>query len=342
MAGSDDAGSFGGLRAMLAPPTVDVPCLLLVSGRQTAQIIGKSGVLIKELREESGAVVNILDKQLPAAFQNRDERVVLLRGSSDAIRIAVRGILRLSFGLAAAALAAELGEEHTRVAELLIPEASCPHIIGEKGMRISAIMEESKCDLHIVREPVSGLAEQKRLRITGPTVADMEVALSKVHDLLVDLTRMGSLSERHFDLREGPTSAADLVPRERGKVSGLAVMVLLVKEETAWVIGKRGSKISKLRERARVSVNDAESPPFTANEAIVEISGAPLVDEIYVLQQIVDDLMIRQEASNTTRLLVPTEHFGAAIGHGGEVIDRIARESGAKSGVWLGEHDVQG
>merc|ERR1719203_459610 len=185
---------------------------------------------------------------------NRDERVVLVRGTQDAIQTAIAGIVRLAFGHQLAGGSGE--EEHQRAVEVMIPEVSCSHLIGEKGARISAIMDEANCDLHIVRELISGLAEQKRLRITGSSLRDIGIALSKVQELLVDLTRFGVLSDKHFDLREGPTAASDLVPRERGKGSGIAVYMLMAKTDTAWVIGKRGSKINKLRELARVAAND--------------------------------------------------------------------------------------
>jgi len=60
MAGSNEDGSFGGLRKMLLP-SVSVPCRIFLTGLQVARVIGKKGVLIKELREESGAVINIFD-----------------------------------------------------------------------------------------------------------------------------------------------------------------------------------------------------------------------------------------------------------------------------------------
>lgn len=309
-------------------PQVDVPCRILLSGFQVAKIIGKGGILIKELRDESGAVVNILDKQLPAAFANRDERVALIRGSADAVKSAVAGIIRLAFG--APVTPGNNEEEHQRAVEVMIPEMSCSHLIGEKGTRISGIMSETGCDLHIVRELVSGLAEQKRVRITGSTFAAVISAACYVQELLVDLVKFGTLSERHFDIKEGPTAQADMVPRDRtSKGTGLAVCVLLAKEDTAWVIGKRGSKIGKLRELAKVNVNDAPCPPFQPTDAILEITGAPLREQIHVLEMVIDDLMVRQDATDTTRFLVPTEHFGAVIGVGGVVITRIAEQTGA-------------
>merc|ERR1740123_297672 len=159
---------------------------------------------------------------------------------------------------------------------------------------------------------------------------DIGTAMAKVQELMVDLTRFGVLSDKEFDIREGPTAASDLVPREKGKGSGVAVYMLMAKSDTAWVIGKKGSKINKLREYARVAVNDAEVPPFGPNEAILEIAGAPLSELIHVLQMVLDDLMVRPDASTTTKLMLPTPHFGAVIGQGGEAIARIAQESGAR------------
>lgn len=45
----------------------EVPCYMLLEGVQVPRVIGKAGAIIKELRQESGAAVNILDKQLPEA-----------------------------------------------------------------------------------------------------------------------------------------------------------------------------------------------------------------------------------------------------------------------------------
>lgn len=315
------------LRRILCP-SVDVPCRLFVSGPQSARVIGKGGTQIRELRESSAAYVDVLEKQLPVAFQNRDERVILLKGESDAIRTLVGTLLRLIFP--STGNSGDRDDPHVRSVEMMVPETSTAHLIGEKGARIRQLSEETQCDLHVVREPVSGLSGQKRLRMTGPSLRDLEFALSRVHEILVDLTRGGVIAEREFELKEGPTAPADLVPRDRGEKDGVAVNLLLGKEETAWMIGKKGIKIGRLREMAKVSANDAQVPPFEPYETIVEIAGAPLREQLRVLGLIIDDLMMRSEAVDSTRLLVPTEHFGAVMGHGGSVLSQIADDTGAR------------
>merc|ERR1712166_843710 len=108
------------------------------------------------------------------------------------------------------------------------------------------------------------------------------------------------------------------------------VAVLLPKDDVAWVIGKRGIKISKLRERTRVAINDAESPPFASHHSVIMINGAPLAELLNVLQLVIDDLALRQDDGNKTQLLIPAEHSGAVIGQGGEVIRCIIEQSGAE------------
>lgn len=144
----------------------------------------------------------------------------------------------------------------------------------------------------------------------------------------MDLTRFGTLTEAFFNMKEGPADPADMVPRLRGPGTGLNVSILLPKEEVAWVIGKRGSKIGKLRERARVNVNDADSPPFPPAHVVLEISGAPLKEELYVLQLMLDDLAVRPDVGNSTRLLLPAEHFGEVCVE--SVLAEIKRESGVE------------
>eukprot|EP00927_Polykrikos_kofoidii_P077435 TRINITY_DN74374_c0_g1_i1.p1 TRINITY_DN74374_c0_g1~~TRINITY_DN74374_c0_g1_i1.p1 ORF type:complete len:736 (-),score=119.25 TRINITY_DN74374_c0_g1_i1:114-2321(-) len=327
---TDDRPGFANLRSVLMPSVAVPPCRLLMSGLQVARVIGKKGILIKELREESGAVINVLDDQLPVAFANRDERVMFVRGTLEQQRTAIAGILRYAIG-GVASMSRGDEDEHQRSCEIMVPEASCAHLIGERGSRINALMEETKCDLHLVREPVSGLSDQKRLRITGPSLRDTEFAVAKMQEFLHDLVRFGTLTEDSFSMKEGPTAAADLIPRERGRGTGVAVAILLPKDDVAWVIGKRGSKISKLRERARVNVNDALLPSSgNRQEVILDITAAPLREELHVLSLIVDDLAIRPETNDVTKLLVPAEQYREVVGIDGGNLLRIAEQSRAR------------
>jgi hypothetical protein len=57
---------------LLEANSVPLPNFLstLLTPREVPRVIGKGGAIIKELRLESGAVVDILDKQIPEAFHD--------------------------------------------------------------------------------------------------------------------------------------------------------------------------------------------------------------------------------------------------------------------------------
>lgn len=61
---------------------------MIVPASQCGSLIGKGGIQIKEIRETSGAMVNVASELLP----NSTERAVCISGSSEAITEAIRQI----------------------------------------------------------------------------------------------------------------------------------------------------------------------------------------------------------------------------------------------------------
>jgi len=207
-------------------PAIEIPVRIFLSGLQVARTIGKNGTLIKELREESGAEIDILDKQLPAAYlDGGDERIFHFRGTLAQAEMVVPNILRLA-----------IGEDHELAVDLMIPEVSCSYLRGEGGARLNAIADETRCDLHIVDEPVrGGLVLFRRLQISAssripaapidpmqalPLVALrlLSLACARVHELLVDNVTAGGLDERHFDVKGSGIFGAIHAYREQRRV----------------------------------------------------------------------------------------------------------------------------
>merc|ERR1719282_444668 len=234
---------------------------------------------------------------------------------------AVLGILMLAFNMDAACHETEAESE--RSVEILIPEASASHVIGDKGTRYGNIMDETRCKLHAYRQ--GGIVEQKRVRITGWKIHDITFAVSRVHTILVDLAYSGVLQSKHFDIREGALTQDMHGFQEHGNVIGCNISLLMSKDEASWLTGRHGNKTDQLQ----ISVRNAETPPFHPNDVIVEIIGASLSEQIHTLELMIEDLLIRDRTTNRYRLFVPFEHFGAIIGHGGKVIKRITEETGA-------------
>jgi len=352
----DDGASSGTAVASQTASQVgpQVPCLIFLPVVPAARVIGKGGASVKAIREHSGATVRILQKELPQEMQRREDRVILVSGSGQAVRAGVQGVLERVFDRSGLPTTSKSGSgvERAYIVEILVPEKSGAHIIGARGERIKALIQETNCDLHVVKEPMSGLQEQKRVRVTGSTADEASRAVWRLQELLGELAQGGILRAEHFELREigdagrgerrrspsargggGYLGGVDLsdVPRPRQQRDGkeVPVRLLVSQEEAAWIVGKRGNKIMRLRDFAKVQMNDADSPPLDATERVLEISNAPLEQRLHIVQLVLEDLAVRETASDTLRLLVPTSDFGSVMGHKGENIRGIIQKTGA-------------
>lgn len=345
----DGASSGNGGRTPLATP---VPCLIFLPVVPAARVIGKGGASVKAIREQSGATVRILQKELPQEMQRREDRVILISGSSQAVRAGVQGVLERVFDRSGLPATRQSGaNERAYVVEVLVPEKSGAHIIGTRGERIKSLIQETNCDLHVVKEPMNGLQDLKRVRVTGSTADEASSAVLRLQELLAELQQGGILRPEHFDLREsgevgrGERQRSPSARRGDGYLGGVdmhdgprprqrdskevPIRLLVSKDEAAWIVGKRGNKIMRLRDFAKVQMNDADSPPLDVTERVVEISNSSLEQRLHVVQLILEDLAVREEASDTLRLLVPTSDFGSVMGHKGENIRSIIQKTGA-------------
>lgn len=277
---------------------------MLLGGIQVPRVIGKGGVIIREIREESGATVSILDRQIPEALQRREQRVALIKGSDEAMFTAVSGVIR-------SALLGVEDDAEPRGIGLLVPEKCRPHF----G---TGLIEDIACSFSF--SSLEGIANFILVRIDAAESKRVQLAAWRVQEVVFRLARGGVLADRDFDIRDGAELAATAeLPRVSGGPGtiGPTIWLRLLKDETAWIIGKRGNKIAKLRELARVNVSDAASPPFPPNHAILEIAAAPLERELEVLRLVIDDLATRPSPSDKLQLLLPSALLdGGLIGPG--------------------------
>eukprot|EP00927_Polykrikos_kofoidii_P077049 TRINITY_DN74039_c0_g1_i1.p1 TRINITY_DN74039_c0_g1~~TRINITY_DN74039_c0_g1_i1.p1 ORF type:complete len:536 (-),score=101.55 TRINITY_DN74039_c0_g1_i1:216-1823(-) len=329
-----EAGTSSGRRSEQGD-AVSVPCHIFLPVVPAARVIGKGGANIRAIREHSGADVRILQKELPHEMQRREDRIVQIRGDVTSMREAIVAVLARVFDRSGLPGGVAFANDRANILEVVVPEKSGSHLIGHKGERVRSLIEETCCDINVVKEPMVGLADQKRVRITGNSEDAVAHAVWRVQDVLAELLAGGILKTEHFDLREansvvGATARSSSRTRPAASGNKEAPIRLLVKgDEAAWVVGKRGNKIMTLRNFAKVHMNDADSPPFDSSERILEISAAVLEQRMRVVQLVVEDLALRQETTNELRLLVPTEHFGSVMGRRGENIRGIMQSTGA-------------
>lgn len=313
----------------------EVPCRFVLPVVPAARVIGKSGSSLRTIREQSGATVRILEKELPHEMQLREDRVVLITGEASCVREAVDGVLERVFDRSGLPDGARGSRDRVHTVDVLVPEKSGAHLIGQRGERIKGLIEETSCDINVVKEPIAGLAEQKRVRVTGGSADDVASAVWAVQGVLAELFAAGVLKPSHFELREASDrgAAGGRTGLQSGAGGGggtreVPIRLLVAKEECAWVLGKKGNKIARLRDIARVQMNDADSPPFDESDRVLEIAAAPLEQRLRVVQAVLDDLALRDETSDELHLLAPTEYFGSLMGHRGENIRNIMKSTG--------------
>lgn len=174
----------------------DVPCFILLSGMQVPRVIGKGGALIRELREESGATVDILDRQLPNALQASGNRMALIKGSDTAMHAAITGLVRNLNGPQAARLLepSSDGVAGECCAELLVPEQCEPYVGDEK------FLDGIGCAVAVAA--VDGLPRHRKACLRSSEVAGLQAAAWRVHELVLRLVKVGSLSDNDFDLQD--------------------------------------------------------------------------------------------------------------------------------------------
>jgi len=324
-----------------------------------ARVIGKGGASIRAIRDKSNATVRILQKELPWEMRQREDRLVVIDGEPAAVEEAVAAVLERVFDRSGLpeGVGVDRRRDRAHVVEVVVPEKSGSHIIGQRGERIKGLIEETGCDLHVAKEPMVGFADQKRVRVTGDSVGAAAGAVVRLQEVLGELAAGGVLKPEHFELREAysmvegaaaaPPPSLFPAPAAAPRAAALAVTsggnggggssgtrevpirLLFSQDEAAWIVGKRGNKIMRLRELAKVQMNDADSPPFDESERVVEVATADLERRARVVGLILEDLALRKEGAGELRLLVPTELFGSVMGHRGETIRGIMQRTGA-------------
>mmetsp|Transcript_42238 Transcript_42238/g.67441 ORF Transcript_42238/g.67441 Transcript_42238/m.67441 type:complete len:525 (-) Transcript_42238:11-1585(-) len=177
----------------------DVPCYILLSGIQVARAIGKGGAIIRELREESGATINILDRPpaIPEALQRSQTRVALIKGSPKAMHAAVVGLVRNARGPESVRQLEQEGEPADDDVSMLIPEKCQPYLIEE---RAHELMNGTCCSLKI--SAIQDVQRHFRLNIQGNSTNDLQIAAWRVHDLLLRLSEGQVLLDKDFDLQD--------------------------------------------------------------------------------------------------------------------------------------------
>ncbi|KAF4750095.1 hypothetical protein FOZ62_018154 [Perkinsus olseni] len=249
---------------------------------------------------------------------------------------------------------------------LLIPGSTLPGMIGHEGQTVRSLQADTGCIIQFVTEPVVGTPNFRRCRITGcwPNLGRAVIAVvEKLQDLQDrgragvsfpggwdPLTNPGRLEDNEL-AANSPSSSRDI------GLPSLAVIepsrFLVSPQEAAWLLGKSGRKINRLRDKysPAVSINvDTVTPewrvvsvglssPYSRSASLRKAHA--LLDLLGDLERYPTPAVIGPNASSVEanfflrhsgskmKVLIPPELFGAVMGRGGERMRRLTRATGA-------------
>jgi len=183
-----------------------IPWRCLVPADAVGILIGKEGANIRQMTETSGATLTFSqDGDLPATLA---DKIVVIGGSSEQQKQSACSQVLKKMRQMQGVIDGE-----PAVFVIVVPQTSCPVIIGAKGAQIKAIMQESDAEINVGREEIAGMSDQP-ISING-TSEQVVSAVSKLNAVLQNMFERGNLTERDFTFKGQNFDAAAEPARPR-------------------------------------------------------------------------------------------------------------------------------
>jgi len=201
--------------------------------------------------------------------------------------------------------------------EILIPGHKCGLIIGKGGDMIRKLQENSGTQMQIIQNSHAQSDQSKPLQIVGMP-ANVEMAKRMVEQLLKsDDNRMP----------KGAATGANRI--EVNQVRGIA-RVIVPRSAVGFIIGRGGESIKRISQESGAHVQFEKEDGSNSSECCAILQGYK--SQIDRAASIICELVTRsnldiQKPSST--MIVPIAKTCLVIGKGGEVINKINRETGA-------------
>uniref|UniRef100_A0A914I4A1 K Homology domain-containing protein n=1 Tax=Globodera rostochiensis TaxID=31243 RepID=A0A914I4A1_GLORO len=160
--------------------TVILTVRMLMQGKEVGSIIGKRGDYVRQIREQSGAKINISDGSCP-------ERIVTISGSSTAINKAFTMVAQ-KFEEDMQALQCTTPKPPITL-RLLVPASQCGSLIGKGGAKIREIRDKTGASLQVASDMLSNSTE-KPVTISGSGEA-LIGCMREVCQILLDAPAKG-------------------------------------------------------------------------------------------------------------------------------------------------------
>lgn len=300
------------------------------------RIIGKSGATINNIREVSGARVDAEDKDDEMCeFKIQGKPQAVSRAKAMILEVAKKQPADHAKEKSGAGdRGGETDKDGDGISETIdFPASIMGSIIGARGCKIQEARNASGAKITV--EKADGKCQ---VQISG-TADQVDKAKHLVRNLAEeDLAGEGGSGSRGGAAGDRGDDRDGGAERGGNQVSNVLEFPVGV---TGRIIGSGGSQIKELRHEsgARVSVEKCDT------SCKVHISGTP--EEVDKARTLVNALADegqsgsgpRRDARATDQMEVPLSMVGRVIGKGGEMIQRLQRESGARLDVNTGDGD---
>ncbi|KAL3616883.1 hypothetical protein CASFOL_039277 [Castilleja foliolosa] len=290
-----------------------VECQLLVPSSQSANIIGKSGVTIKKLRNKTrtNIKINAKDPGDPAhSCALEFDNFLLISGEAEAVKKALFAVSTIMYKFTA---------KEKIPLDASIPEAPPSIIIPSDVPIYSANGLYSSLDhMNPPRSVQSILGPSHAPDIPG--YADAGSAWPMYSSALPVVSGYGGRASQTEEL---------------------VVKVLCPSNKIGRVIGKGGGSIKSIRQESGARV-DVDDPKTNNKECVVTVISSEALDDlksmaveaVLLLQEKISD---EDDNTVTFRLLIPSRVIGCIIGKSGSIINEIRKRTKTDVRISKGE-----
>ncbi|KAL5460329.1 hypothetical protein EMCRGX_G033773 [Ephydatia muelleri] len=164
----------------------DLKIKMLMSSRDVGSIIGKGGITIKTLREQSGAKITCSSSKSTSS-----ERLVTITGNKESICKAFEAIVvKIEQDQAAVKQPIEgVGvaggvDASTILLRLVIHDSQCHWLIGKRGSKIKKIQETTGASIQVAGETLPNSTE-KAVTVSGSRNA-LSMAISQITNIMLE------------------------------------------------------------------------------------------------------------------------------------------------------------
>ncbi|KAL6546365.1 hypothetical protein OROMI_022086 [Orobanche minor] len=286
-------------------------CQILVPSSQSANVIGKSGVSIKKLRNKTKTSITVTTKDASDPSHScalEFDNFVLISGEAEAVKKALFAISAIMY---------KFSPKETIPLETSILEAPPSIIIPSDVPIYPATGFYSSVDHMNSRSVPSILGHSHASDIPGYADAGSTWPMYSSAFPVVSGYGGGSRSEE------------------------LIVKVLCPSDKIGRVIGKGGSSIKSVRRESGARV-EVEDPKTNYKECVITVTSTEALDDLKSMA--VEAVLLLQEKLNdedddtvTMRLLVPSKVIGCIIGKSGSIVNEIRKRTKADIRISKGE-----